>query len=135
VNNSVFAPGSFDLLIMGHAPKCVLICGGRDYADYGALSAWLDHFSGETPIAVVIHGGALGADSMAEQWAQERGIAVLRFDADWQKHGRAAGPIRNKQMLDEGNPDLVLAFPGGRGTANMIEQSKARGVPVIRADK
>ena len=122
-------------MIVGPAPKRILICGGRDYTDYEALSAWLDQFSGETPITVVIHGGALGADSMAERWAQTRGVAVLRFDADWQKHGRAAGPIRNKQMLDEGKPDLVLAFPGGRGTANMIEQSKARGVPVILANQ
>ena len=61
----------------------------------------------------------------------ERKIDVLWFDADWQKYGRAAGPIRNKQMLDEGSPDLVIAFAGGRGTENMVKQSEAKKVPVV----
>ena len=53
------------------------------------------------------------------------------FLPDWEKHGRAAGPIRNKLMLDEGRPDLVVAFPGGRGTANMVKQASAASVEVI----
>ena len=52
------------------------------------------------------------------------------YPADWDTHGRGAGPIRNKQMLEEGKPDLVIAFPGGKGTANMIGQAKEAGIPV-----
>jgi UDP-N-acetylmuramoylalanine-D-glutamate ligase len=58
-------------------------------------------------------------------------IPVETYEADWDTHGKAAGPIRNKRMLDEGKPDLVVAFPGGRGTANMISQARKAGVEVI----
>jgi hypothetical protein len=110
----------------------VLVCGGRNYDDYPGLAAWLDRFHAERgPVAVLIHGGAKGADSLAERWAMARGISIARYDADWERHGRAAGPIRNKQMLDEGKPDIVVAYPGGRGTANMISQARSRGVAVI----
>lgn len=105
----------------------VLVCGGRDYrnpqAVYDALSALDD-------VSVVIEGGALGADCFAAEWADKTGTEHLQFTADWKAHGRAAGPIRNKKMLDEGKPDLVLAFPGGRGTANMVKQARERGVRV-----
>lgn len=105
----------------------VLVCGGRDYRDpkavYDALSA-LDR------VSVVIEGGALGADCFAAEWADKTETEHLQFVADWKAHGRAAGPIRNKRMLDEGKPDLVLAFPGGRGTANMVKQARERGIRV-----
>jgi hypothetical protein len=68
---------------------------------------------------------------MAGQWAQRRGIACIAYEADWKHEGRAAGPIRNKRMLDEGSPDLVVAFPGGRGTANMIGQARERGFEIL----
>ena len=61
--------------------------------------------------SLVIQGEARGADSLARDVAQNLGIEVLPFPANWEKYGRAAGPIRNKQMLDEGDPDGVLAFP------------------------
>ncbi|BAQ18361.1 hypothetical protein GL4_2928 [Methyloceanibacter caenitepidi] len=79
----------------------------------------------------MIHGNATGADALAGFWAIAVGVPILAFAADWNKHGRAAGPIRNKQMLDEGKPDLVIAFPGGRGTANMVRQARERGVEVV----
>ena len=81
---------------------------------------------------VVIHGAAGGVDEQAMIAAQTLpGVKHLPFQADWNAHGRAAGPIRNKRMLDEGRPELVVAFPGGRGTANMVKQAKAAGVKVI----
>jgi hypothetical protein len=82
---------------------------------------------------VIIHGAAPGADTLAGQWAADKGIPVEAFPADWEKHGRAAGPIRNKQMLDDGKPDLVVAFPGGWGTANMCKQAREAGVRVLEA--
>ena len=83
------------------------------------------------PFAVVVHGAAAGADSLGGDWATARGIPVQVFPADWDTLGRKAGPIRNQQMLDDGKPDLVVAFPGGRGTAHMMRISREAGVEVI----
>lgn len=109
----------------------VLVCGGRDYSNREELFSVLDTAHLADPIGEVIHGAAAGADSLAGEWASARGIPARPFPADWNNHGRAAGPIRNLQMLTDGMPDLVIAFPGGRGTANMIKQAKAHGVPVV----
>lgn len=111
----------------------LLVCGGREYLDADVLERSLDsiHQGPRGPIESIIHGGARGADTMAGDWARRRGISCTAYDANWELEGRAAGPIRNKRMLDEGSPDLVVAFPGGRGTANMIRQATERGFEVI----
>lgn len=113
----------------------VLVCGGREFTNVEVLEACLDavHLGNRGPIELLIHGAARGADTMAGQWALRRGIACVAYEADWEREGRAAGPIRNKRMLDEGMPDLVVAFPGGRGTANMIRQARERGFEVLDA--
>jgi hypothetical protein len=108
----------------------VVICGGRQFADAAFLWKTIDEFHAKTPITEVIVGGAVGADTLGEHWAKDRRVPYRIFMADWATHGRAAGPIRNKAMLDEGKPDLVVAFPGGSGTANMLSQARAAGVKV-----
>ena len=80
----------------------------------------------------MICGMARGADMMAYQWAQRHGITVHEFPADWDKHGRSAGYIRNKKMLDEGKPDLIVAFPGGKGTKMMVDLAEKAGIEVQR---
>lgn len=114
----------------------LLICGGRDFDDFQMFDRWLRQVIAdyEWPGAV-ISGMAPGADTMAADWAKQRGITVDAFPADWERHGRSAGPIRNQQMLDEGKPDLVLAFPGGRGTSDMVARAKKTGVKVIQAEE
>lgn len=67
---------------------------------------------------------------MAHRYASRNGITALCFLANWGKFGNAAGPIRNAEMLSEGKPDLVLAFPGGAGTRDMINRSLKAGVTV-----
>ena len=111
--------------------KRVLVTGTRNYSDVGTLNAVLDDIR---PV-VVIEGAARGADDLAHEWAVSRGVQNDRFPANWRQYGRAAGPIRNKQMLVEGIPDLVVAFPesGGRGTQNMMKQALKAGVPVLDA--
>ena len=104
----------------------VLVCGGRDYADADYLRCVLS----ELPVTVLIEGEAPGADTLARLWAQRRGILIDRYPADWDRYGKAAGPIRNQQMLDEGKPDLVVAFPGGHGTADMVRRARAAGIAV-----
>jgi hypothetical protein len=108
----------------------VLVCGGRDYADAGFLYGFLDTLKP----SVVVHGCAPGADSLAGRWATERGVPQEPYPADWQKYGRRAGPLRNEQMLREAKPDLVVAFPGGRGTAHMVRIAEEAGVKVIHAE-
>jgi hypothetical protein len=114
----------------------VLVCGGRNYADRDRVFAELDRLDEalSDPICVIA-GGASGADALAEEWARSRigkrdGISFHGFKADWAKHGRAAGPIRNQAMIDRGRPNLVLAFPGGRGTADMVARANEAGIPV-----
>jgi len=113
----------------------VIVCGGRDYNNAEMLNLVLDEIHAKTPITTMIQGGAKGADDLAFRWAcRTKGVSITTHHAEWDKHGRAAGPIRNAHMLQDG-PDLVVAFPGGRGTANMVKQSRAAAVPVIELEE
>jgi hypothetical protein len=109
----------------------VLVCGGRDYNDKEVVFGFLDHINEKYYIICVAHGAARGADTLADDWAKAHNILVEAYPADWNKHGKSAGSIRNRQMLVDGKPDVVIAFPGGKGTENMIRQAKHRGVQVI----
>lgn len=81
----------------------------------------------------LINGGARGADALAKEWGERKsGVIVDTYYADWKKHGKAAGPIRNVQMLKEGRPNAVVAFSGGSGTSHMISIAEKAGVPVLR---
>ena len=116
----------------------VLVCGGRDYDDRTYFFHFMDRVletiggAGETPRrdVVIIHGAARGADTLADDYARERELRVIRYPADWNTHKKAAGPIRNKLMLTDGQPHVIIAFKGGNGTADMIRQGKKAGVPV-----
>ena len=106
----------------------ILVTGGRDYRDRTTLHAALEDYPDMTHLA---QGGADGADALARQWALRRpSVVVATYPAHWKTEGRMAGPLRNQRMLDEFRPDLVVAFPGGRGTADMVMKAKAAGVPV-----
>ncbi len=107
----------------------VLITGSRNYQAPEPIRRELEKLP---PGTVVIHGGARGADELAGTIAAELGLEVIACPADWKKHGKAAGPIRNQQMLVDHKPDFVIAFPLGesRGTHDMIRRAKAAGVEV-----
>lgn len=109
----------------------VLVCGGRTFNDFEAVSATLNEIHANTPVTAIISGVATGADSLGERWANERGIPVVPFPADWKNQGHAAGPIRNRKMLKEGCPDIVIAFPGGRGTKHMVDIARDARIPVL----
>ena len=106
----------------------VLVCGGRDYADEARVFEVLS----DLKPSFLIEGGARGADTLAWRWGKRYLDSDCRrtFEARWDLHGRSAGPIRNQQMLDEGKPDLVVAFAGGKGTADMIRRAKRAGIEV-----
>ena len=108
----------------------ILFCGDRNWTNYKVICDVMAEFYPD----LVIEGEANGADRISREVAEEFGIQVLRFPADWEKYGRAAGPIRNTQMLNEGNPDMVVAFHddimASKGTKNMVNQALQRGLEV-----
>src|SRR3990172_5412274 len=108
----------------------ILVCGGRDYANISAVRHALGSLHAKRGITLIIEGGAMGADRIAREWAIASGIQHQTFSADWKAHGKAAGPLRNDRMIAEGMPDGVVAFPSGRGTADMANKARAAGVKV-----
>ena len=117
----------------------LLVCGSRDwprgmFADpIGAAIEWLAHMDDPT----LIHGNAPGADLAARDYARAHHgrIRIEKYPADWQTHGKAAGPIRNQQMIDQGCPWVVWAFvtkplAESRGTADMVRRARASDIPV-----
>lgn len=113
----------------------VLVCGSRHFNDFDLMLKILSENFNKGDI--LIHGDAKGADRLSEYVARfylfaDDVIGVERYPADWNLHGKRAGPIRNHQMLTEGKPDLVIAFiaVGSRGTKHMVEIAKKAGIPV-----
>lgn len=126
----------------------VLVCGGRDYgtrmteegytvintAEVENLNTTLDSLKTEFTDLVIIQGEARGADTLAKDWALRNKVMTLSFPANWKQYGKSAGYRRNTQMLEEGKPDIVIAFPGGRGTEMMCEIAETAGITVRRVD-
>lgn len=109
----------------------VLVCGGRDFTEWVKVWFQLKDLPKDT---IIVHGGARGADALAEKEAQGLGLTTEVYPADWENDGRAAGPIRNQRMLDTGI-DLVIAFAGGNGTADMVRRARKAGVEVKEIDR
>ncbi len=123
----------------------MLVCGGRNYQNQEVVFNTLDRICLERkwyygdppndnwlPDVHVIAGGARGADTLAIDWAILNWCSFTEYPADWKTHKKAAGIIRNKQMLEEGKPDLVVGFPGGSGTAHMLLLAQSAGIEVYR---
>jgi len=129
----------------------VIVCGGRDFKGWKTAKTALDFWLPRLPITAVIQGGQVsldpaerhlpweqrkkwGADYIAKRWAELRGIPVIEEAVsaeEWKKLGGAAGPIRNRKMLDLHKPQAVISFEGGSGTADMLRQARARGIKCI----
>lgn len=82
----------------------------------------------------IIAGAASGADTAAVDWAKDRGASWVEYEAEWERYRKAAGPIRNQQMLDAERPDLGIAFPGFKGTKDMVRRMRAAGIEVRLID-
>jgi len=106
-----------------------IIAGGRDFFDESLLKYSI-HKSLPWKITSVVSGGALGADKLGEGWAHEANISYTVYPANWQLHGKSAGPVRNRKMAL--NADALLAFWDGksRGTSNMISTAEKAGLKV-----
>ena len=104
----------------------VLVWGGRQFEDRDTLNAALDKLHHERGFTLLIAGGARGADTLAEEWARAAGVPRKIYPPRWEYPG-----TRNQRILDERQPDLVVAFPGGRGTADMVGRARSAGIEVV----
>lgn len=109
----------------------VLVTGGRDYKNQRELFSVLDRLHAERGFTFLVHGDARGADQMAHRWAKQRGVQPVAMEALWDVEGDAAGTKRNARMLAFAKPELIVAFSGGRGTANMIRIGFKAGVEIV----
>ena len=109
-----------------------LVCGGRDFTDSATFHDAMQRLTEMWGCpGKLVHGAAKGVDAMAAAWADRMALDVAACPADWDKHGKAAGPIRNEDMLVTHKPNRVIAFPGGKGTADMVRRAKKHGIDVI----
>lgn len=109
----------------------VLVAGGRDFTDEEFVSTVLDRLHSQYNFSKVVQGGAKGVDIFALCWARKRKIPFKTYPADWDEHGRAAGGIRNSLMLNKEDPNLVVLFPGGVGTADMRRKALDAGKSIL----
>ena len=110
----------------------VLVCGGRDWTNRIETMKTLDGLDkSHGPIEAIVEGGYNGADKLAAEWALNKGLCNIRFPAAWGALKKKAGPIRNSNMVKFLTPDLVYAFPGGSGTADMVKKASLKGIRVL----
>lgn len=113
----------------------LLVTGGRDFADWRYVYGWLDRAHLQYGFTLLVHGGARGVDTLCDTWARSHGVQPCRCDALWPYYRsrgvvKAAGAIRNGNMLKL-SPQLVIAFPGGTGTSNMLIQAREAGFACV----
>jgi hypothetical protein len=108
-----------------------IIAGCRDFKDYNLLKSKVDAYREDHVITEVVCGGATGADALGENYAVQNGITVKGFPADWNKHGKAAGPIRNRQMAEYADCLIAVWDGKSRGTKNMIDEMNKLMKPVF----
>lgn len=110
----------------------VLCCGDREWKNQDRIRYVLSSLRN---IEVVIEGECRGADLLSRAVAEALHLPVLRFPADWDRYGKVAGPVRNQRMLDEGKPDLVVAFHNNlqesKGTRDMVNRARAASIKVM----
>lgn len=110
-------------------PRRVMVCGGRHYGDRESVRMAIDRHA--SPVDELVCGGCSGADELCAAYALSRGMKVEVHRAGWDRHGRAAGPIRNREMA-RSDIDLCIAFPGRKGTRNAVDECIDAHVDVVR---
>lgn len=114
----------------------VIVCGGRGYSDRKRIREVLAEYipaDRRVELPTIVHGGARGADKLAGDEAMREGFWVETHPANWKRHGKGAGPLRNEEMARMG-ADLCIAFPGSTGTKDMVHRAEAHGIPVRKVD-
>ncbi len=111
----------------------VIIAGSRSFADYEKLRSVCDSIfpnQYSEPRISILSGTSSGSDSLGERYANERGYTLYRYPANWKQYGKAAGPIRNRQMVEDADAAIVFWDGQSRGTKNLIEQANKQGLIV-----
>lgn len=107
-----------------------LVCGDRNWTNRQYLYRILDALHAHRKFSILIEGEAKGADRMARDWAIKNKVSVRKFPAMWMVYGKGAGVIRNQQMLDEGKPDIIIAFhndiSASTGTRDMVRRARGK---------
>lgn len=113
----------------------LIVAGSRDLTsdDYPIVADAIDRWLREHgyPDVVIVEGGSRGADALAAQYCRVRLVAHRRENAGWAKHGRAAGPFRNQKMIDDADGLVVVRFPDSRGSADVLQRAKRKGIPIV----
>lgn len=107
----------------------VIIAGGRDFTNYALVEEAIKRSAFE--ITQVVSGNAKGVDTLGEVWALANNVPVEAFPADWAAHGRAAGPIRNREMADYADALIAIWDGESKGTANMIQQARNKHLNIF----
>lgn len=132
-----------------HKPALVLVAGGRHFGAYmrddklvvvkrerdfiyDVMNAICGYGDDGEPLPIILMHGACptGVDRVVDKWAERNMIPTRRYPADWDKHGKAAGPIRNQMMVDKA-PNYMVAFPGGNGTRDCARRADEAGIQVF----
>lgn len=108
----------------------IIVCGGLDYQHEHTVNAILTKIKEKYPDLAIIEGGARGADRLARQWADKNDVICYTERADWETYGKRAGWMRNQRMIDRFKPQAVVAFPGNKGTRDMVRRAHEAGIPV-----
>jgi hypothetical protein len=109
-------------------PYVLAVTGGRNYSDTGYLKQVLDVIHADRHIDVLVQGGATGADLLSKQWAIKNLVQVCEFKVEpsqW-RTSKSSGPVRNSLMLATCRIDVLVAFPGGRGTTDCVDKATPR---------
>lgn len=106
----------------------IVVAGGRDFNNTDLVEYAFKQI-GIGPNDTVVHGACRGADLLCATIAKLYGAKTEAHPADWKRYGKSAGPVRNREMLQSG-VDMLIAFPGGRGTFNAVMTAKSLDVPI-----
>lgn len=107
------------------------VTGGRNFSNKKLVYNTLNEYKSKDMMLVL--GDATGVDALARQWAIENKIPFVVHYANWGKYGKAAGPLRNKEMISQAN--MLLSFPGSRGTVDCTRQAEIAGIPIRRINE
>jgi len=107
------------------------VVGSRSFDDYELVKKFLDAYKAQTPELILVSGGASGADSLAERYAEENNLQIIVFKPDWKKYGKTAGFLRNTTIIEEA--DEVIAFWDGEshGTLDSMKKTKKLNKPLL----
>jgi hypothetical protein len=115
--SNLIVAGSRDLI---HNQHCVVVAN--------AIQQWISEHG---PVTRVLCGDCRGADTFGRHWAETVGVSVLRYQPDWDRYGKAAGPFRNRAMVRDADGLVVVRYRDSRGSKNVLGLAQEKGIPIV----